>query len=116
MALQGQVMMTEYRNDQLALQRMHLLSEVEPLVSMSRKEALEALKEGLVDKDDVMIKVNFESLIRRFERENGSIINFGLDMSGKKTEREMFRDRVNTVKQILKDYVREFKPLDLDRE
>lgn len=114
MALQSQVMMTEYRNDQLALQRMHLLSEVEPLVSMSREEALKALEKGLVDRDDVMIKVNFESLIRRFERENGSIINFGLDMSGNKTEREMFRDRVNIVKQILKTYVREFEPLDPD--
>lgn len=109
MALREQVMEAEYRNNDLQKQRLILLGEVEPLVGMKRDEVMDALEKGLVSADDVKIKLNFESLIRRFERENGSIINFGLDGSANETERQKFAKRVETIKQILKEYVREFK-------
>ena len=59
------------------------------------------LNEGIVDKEDVAVKVNFESLLRRFERENGSVESFGTEME--------YRDKVSRIQDTLKAYIREYK-------
>jgi len=35
------------------------------------------VKEGVIDKSEAYMKINFSSLISRFERENGSLEVFG---------------------------------------
>lgn len=101
-ALRRKVMETEYRQDPMQMRRMLLLSDIEPLSGVSAAEARDMLTEGIVDKEDVAVKVNFESLLRRFERENGSVETFGsVDME--------YRDKVATIQDTLKSYTREYK-------
>ena len=76
-ALQEQIIATEWRNDPSQLRRMKILSDLEPLRHLTKEEAMAAYKEGLVDADSFRVKLAFPSLIRRFERENTNIVEFG---------------------------------------
>lgn len=100
-ALRRKVLETEYRQDPMQMRRMILLSDIEPLSGVSAAEARAMMDEGVVDKEDVAVKVNFESLLRRFERENGSVESFGVEQE--------YRDKVTTIQETLKSYVREYK-------
>lgn len=76
-ALQDRILATEWRNDPAMLQRMRLLAELEPLRHLTRDEAMAALREGVITGEELRIKTNFAAYIRRFERENMNIVEFG---------------------------------------
>ena len=102
MALRKQIIETEYRNNPTEQQRMFILTDVEPLASMSVNEAINRWKQGLVDNTDMTVKANFAGLIRRFERENGNIIFFGDELP--------YKEKINKIKQTLEEYVKGIKP------
>ncbi len=76
-ALHTQIIETEYRHDPTALQRMMILSELEPFRHLSIKEVADLHREGAISDEDFALKFNFTSLIKRFERENINILDFG---------------------------------------
>lgn len=76
-ALQQQIIQTEYRNDPTAQQRMQILSELEPYAHLTRAELMDLQKIGLIDATELRIKLNFSNFVRRFERENTNIVEFG---------------------------------------
>lgn len=76
-ALQNQIIETEYRNDPLQLQRMLILSELEPYRHLTREEALTLFEKQLISEDDLRVKLNFANFVRRFERENTNVLEFG---------------------------------------
>lgn len=75
--MQRQIIETEYRNDPMQLRRMLLLSELEPYRHLSRQEVSELFSKNLVSEEDLRIKLNFPTFVRRFERENTNILDFG---------------------------------------
>ena len=75
--IQRQILETEYRNDPMQLRRMLLLSELEPYRHLSRQEVSELFAKNLVSEEDLRIKLNFPTFVRRFERENTNILDFG---------------------------------------
>lgn len=79
--MQNQIIQTEYRNDPMQLRRMLILSELEPLRHLSRGEVTDLYSRGLVPESDLRIKLNFPSFVRRFERENMNILDFGSETS-----------------------------------
>ena len=79
-ALQQQIIETEYRHDPTQLQRMLLLSELEPFRHLTTQEVADLHREGAISDEDFALKLNFTSLIRRFERENINILDFGEQM------------------------------------
>ena len=79
--MQNQIIQTEYRNDPMQLRRMLILSELEPLRHLSRGEVTDLYSRGLVSESDLRIKLNFPSFVRRFERENMNILDFGSETS-----------------------------------
>lgn len=76
-ALKTQLIETSYRHNPNALKRMLILFDIEPYRHLSKSEVLSLKEKGLASDEDVLIKYNFSSLIARFERENGNIIEFG---------------------------------------
>ena len=76
-ALQQQIIETEWRNDPAQLQRMQILADLEPLHHLSKDEAMTAFDKGLIDAAALRVKLNFPALVRRFERENTNIVEFG---------------------------------------
>lgn len=75
--LQNQIIETEYRNDPTQLRRMLLLAELEPYRHLTRPEAIDLFGKGLISETDMRIKLNFSNFVRRFERENTNILDFG---------------------------------------
>lgn len=76
-ALQNQIIETEYRTNPAKRHRLMLLSELEPYSHLTRDEMLTLYREGVVTSDELRLKLNFMALIRRFERENTNILEFG---------------------------------------
>lgn len=82
--MQAQILQTEYRNDPTQLRRMQVLSELEPLRHLTREEVTDLFGKNLVSETDLRIKLNFPTFVRRFERENTNILDFGSDIDYKK--------------------------------
>jgi hypothetical protein len=65
---------TKYHNDPLELQRGLLKLELTPVPHLTDQEA-QAL--GIIGDDDLLLKAYLNDFVQRFERENGSILEFG---------------------------------------
>lgn len=76
-AMQNQIIETEYRNDSTQLQRMLVLAELEPYRHLTRAEVLNLYGQQLISKPELRVKLNFANFVRRFERENTNILEFG---------------------------------------
>ena len=100
--MQNQILETEYRNDPLQLRRMMILAELEPFRHLSRTEVSDLFAKNLVSEEDLRIKLNFPTFVRRFERENMNIIDFGSEIP--------FQRKINTILTELRRYAKEQNP------
>lgn len=98
-ALQNQIIETEYRHNPLQLQRMIILGELEPYRHMTLNEAISLYEKGFIDDRELLVKINFPSYIRRFERENTNILEFGTEIP--------FSKKINIINQKLLEYASE---------
>ena len=80
-AMHTRIIETEYRNDPIQKQRMLLLSELEPYRHLTRDEMLSLYEKQLISAEDLQIKLNFPTFVRRFERENTNILQFGSEIA-----------------------------------
>jgi hypothetical protein len=76
-ALYEKVIETEYRNNPQMRQRLMVLADLEPYNHLTRDEVLTLKEKGIASQEDVVIKLNFAEYIRRFERENMPVTEFG---------------------------------------
>lgn len=90
---------TKYREEPSSEKRAKLLSEIEPLRHLSKKEVLEHYKASAIDFREYQLKMNFTNLIARFERENGKVLVFGENL-----ERAV---RIDRIREALYKYVDE---------
>lgn len=95
-ALQKQIIQTEYRNDNITLQRMLLLNELEPYRHLTVAEVLALYEKGIISADDLRLKLNFSEYIKRFERENMNILGFGADAE--------FKNKIDAINAKLREY------------
>lgn len=100
--MQKQILETEYRNDPTQLRRMLILSELEPFRHLSRVEVSDLFAKNLVSETDLRIKLNFPTFVRRFERENMNILEFG--------EAIPYQRKIETIMSELRRYAEEQKP------
>lgn len=101
-SLNRQIIETEYRTNPMEMQRMIILNDLEPLVGLTKGEAIEYANNGYADPEDVKVKVNFETLIRRFERENENILWYEVAIP--------YAEKIEKIKQILYTYVKNIRP------
>ena len=100
--MQNQILQTEYRNDPTQLRRMLVLAELEPFRHLSRKEVADLFNKKLVSETDLRIKLNFPNFVRRFERENTNILDFGSEID--------YRKKIETIMAEFRRYADEQKP------
>ena len=100
--MQNQILETEYRNDPTQLRRMLILAELEPFRHMSRVEVSDLYAKNLVSETDLRIKLNFPNFVRRFERENTNILEFGSEIP--------YQRKIDTIMAELRRYADEQKP------
>ena len=71
------ILNTRYRDDKHNRERADIIYDLDPLPGKTLKESIEILKNGGIDKINFIIKSNLISFVRRFERENTSVVQFG---------------------------------------
>lgn len=98
-AISQQILEVEYRNNPLVLQRMLILKQLEPYPHKTLDEVIKLFEKGLLDEKLVKLKINFNTLVDRFERENINIIEFA--------SKKPLRDKINIITNKLLDYVTE---------
>lgn len=98
-AIMHQIIETQYRNNPTQLQRMLILSDVEPLVGMSVAEATDYYEKGMCERWQLSVKLDFASFIKRFERENGGIIEY--------MGNDDYNEKIDTIINTLKQYTNE---------
>ena len=99
----NRILETQYRNDPMQLRRMMLLSELEPYRHLSRQEVTEMFEKGIVSEQDLRIKLNFPNFVRRFERENTNILDFG--------EAIPYKKKIDTIMAEFRHYADEQMPV-----
>ena len=98
-ALQNKIIETEYKTNSVELERQKLLKELEPLPNLTIQEVTTLFEKGLINPEIAKMKIFFNDLISRFERENTNILYFGvLDQKNNK---------INTIKKTLIGYLAE---------
>lgn len=100
--MHNRILETEYRNDPVQLRRMQVLAELEPLRHLSRQEVTDLFTENLVSEEDLRIKLNFPTFVRRFERENTNILEFGSDID--------YKRKIDTIMAEFRRYAAEMAP------
>lgn len=100
-ALLQQIIETEYRHNPQMMQRMIILSDLEPYRHLTRSEVQGLYEKSLIPVEDLLIKFNFADFIKRFERENMNIIEFGAETD--------YDKKISTIKEQLKAYASEIK-------
>ena len=98
-ALHQKIIETEYRNNPLMQQRMLILSDLEPYRHLTRDEMIQLRSQGLVTQDDLLVKLNFADYVRRFERENMNILEFG--------ENTEYPKKIEAITGRLREYARQ---------
>lgn len=98
-AISQQILEVEYRNNPLVLQRMLILKQLEPYPHKTLDEVLKLFEKNLLDEKFVRLKINFNALVDRFERENINIIEFA--------SKKSLRDKVDIITKKLLEYVTE---------
>lgn len=94
-----QIIEVEYKNNPIVMQRMLILKQLEPYTHMSLKEVIDVHSKGLLNENKVLIKLNFNELIAKFERENADIVEFGSKIS--------IKDKINIINAKLLEYVQQ---------
>lgn len=98
-AITQQILEVEYRNNPLVLQRMFILKQLEPYPHKTLDEVLKLHEKKLLNENYVKLKINFSTLVERFERENINIIEFA--------SARTFSEKIKLITDKLLDYVRE---------
>lgn len=98
-AIAQQIIEVEYRDNPHALQRMEILRQIEPYPHKTVTEVVELFKNGLLDKETVMLKINFPTYLSRFERENINVVEFGTTIPAKQ--------KVEIISKKLMEYIAE---------
>lgn len=98
-AISQQILEVEYRNNPLVLQRMLILKQLEPYPHKTLGEVLKLYEKELLNENLVKLKINFSTLVEKFERENINIIEFASN--------KPMREKIDIINKKLLEYVTE---------
>ena len=101
-ALLTQIIETEYRHNPQQMQRMIILSDLEPYRHLTRNEVAGLYDKGIVGIEEYLVKLNFADFVRRFERENMNIIEFGDTID--------YDKKIGIIKERMTEYAKELLP------
>ena len=90
---------TKYRDDNEGRSRANIIRDLDPMPEKAVEEAIKIKESGGIDNISFIIKMNLLNFVKRFERENVSLNQFGIN-----TE---YRVRINKILETLKTYANE---------
>jgi hypothetical protein len=96
--LNKMLIQTKYKNDPYKAQKMDIAADLEPSPYDTREEVKDKFLSGMISPEDYYLKLNFIDLLARFEREDGSIVDFGSGM--------IYSKKIDTIKSVLYSYIK----------
>lgn len=100
--LQDQYYETKFRNNPGQMQRVKILTALEPFRHLTKTDVRGLYESNLITFDEFYLKLNFANLIDRFERENLNIVQFGSEVD--------FDKKISAIQKTLYSYGQENKP------
>lgn len=67
--IQEKYLQAKFKNNPQGYNRAYILSQLEPFKHLSKDQVLQMYKDGVISYEEYVLKVNFSSLVDRFERE-----------------------------------------------
>lgn len=98
-----QLIETKYKNDPNTRNRLLIELNLNPAPFKTMEECYKMQEKGILSREDLAIKANITAFIKRFERENGSIVAFGKDAIANNTM--TFEQKINDILEIFKTYI-----------
>lgn len=98
-ALRQQLIETSYRHNPTLMQRMLILKDLEPFVHRTQEQVQALQEKGLISPEVMMLKADFMGFIRKFERENDNILEFGSKIP--------YAKKIETIYNTLLDYAKQ---------
>lgn len=98
-ALRQQLIETSYRHNPVLMQRMLILKDLEPFVHRTQEQVQALQEKGLISPEVLMLKADFMGFIRKFERENDNILEFGSKIP--------YAKKIETIYNTLLDYAKQ---------
>lgn len=95
----NQLIETKYKGNPEKVHRLKIINMVNPCPYYNLNDKLEHLASGIVSKQELIISERLLTFVRRFEVENGSIMDFGGDLD--------FRVKVQKISEQLNKYADE---------
>jgi hypothetical protein len=74
-------------------------NNLNPAPYSTLEECYKKLEMGVMQLEDLYIKANFTKFVQRFERENGSLVDFGTDIT--------FEQKIDIIYNTFKTYVKD---------
>ena len=97
--IQDNILNTKYKSDHSSRQRAEIIRDIDPLPEKTIDEAISIFNKGGIDKINFIIKSNLIKFVRRFERENISLVEFAREIS--------HSQKINIILERFKDYANE---------
>ena len=98
-SINDQIIETEHRNNPMQMQRMLILKHLEPYSHYTLDELMKLQDKQLLNTESLKIKINFDTFVNRFERENTNIIEFGSQLE--------FDKKIQIIREQFKKYLAE---------
>ena len=95
---------TKYKGQPQTVKKLMIENNINPQPYQSVKECFDLVRNGAMTSDDLYLKANLIKFIKRFERENGSIVEFGSDIT--------FEQKINIILNTFKTYIENEKDTD----
>ncbi|MBQ2298972.1 MAG: hypothetical protein II278_06310 [Bacteroidaceae bacterium] len=96
-AIYDQIIVTEYRTNPQQMRRMRILGDLEPYRHLTREEVKALYDAKVIDEATLKEKMLFSDLVKRFERENINVLEFGEGMP--------YDKKIEKIAETLKSYV-----------
>jgi len=97
---------TKYKGDPQTVHKLMIENNLNPAPYSTVEECYKKSEQGVMSSDDLYIKANFTKFVSKFERENGSIVEFGTDIT--------FQQKIDIIYNTFKNYVKDEKSEDDD--
>lgn len=94
-----QLVYTKYKGNKQKIEKALLLNYLDPFPYKSIEEVINLVTSGIISKRDLILKLELIKFVDRFEYENGSIVEFGIELEPYK--------KVEKVMQIFNKYIDE---------
>ncbi len=97
--LQNEYYAVKYKNNPNELLRVQIMSDLDPFRHLDKNQVQGMYAAGQIEYTDYMLKMNFSTLIARFERENISLIQFG--------EALEYSTKIQRILSVLSSYIQQ---------